>query len=54
MRIPPEIKKLAMSREKYREEKNWQKADEIRQEVKKMGYWIEDTEKGPKIKPLSF
>ena len=36
-RIPQEIEKLVELREKYRQQKNWQKADEIRQQVKKMG-----------------
>jgi cysteinyl-tRNA synthetase len=33
--------------EKKRE---WKKADEIRMKIKEMGYWIEDTKEGPKIK----
>jgi cysteinyl-tRNA synthetase len=48
--IPSQIKKLAEEREKARQEKNWQKADELRKEIEKLGYRIEDTEKGPKIK----
>jgi len=47
--IPQKIKKLAETREKYRKEKNWQKADEIRKKIKEFGYKIEDTERGPKI-----
>ncbi|MBZ9578477.1 cysteine--tRNA ligase [Patescibacteria group bacterium] len=50
---PKEILKLAKEREKYRQEKKWKKADEIRREIKKMGWQIEDTKKGPKIKKLS-
>ncbi len=52
--IPAEIKKLVKQREKYRKEKNWEKADEIREKIKKMGFEIEDTKEGPKIKPLSY
>ncbi len=48
--IPVEIKKLSQLREKYRNEKNWQKADEIRQEIEKQGFVIEDTSSGPAVK----
>ena len=52
--IPAEIKRLVKQREKYRKEKKWKKADEIREKIKKMGFEIEDTKEGPKIKPLSY
>ncbi|TFG35561.1 MAG: cysteine--tRNA ligase [Parcubacteria group bacterium] len=48
--IDKEIKKLAELREKCRKEKRWREADEIRKGVEKMGYLIEDTEQGPKIR----
>ena len=48
--IPKKILDLVSQREKARQEKDWQKADEIRQEIKKMGYKIEDTGKGVKVK----
>jgi len=48
--IPSKIKKLVQLREKYREEKNWQKADTARKEIEKLGYQVEDTKKGPVIK----
>jgi cysteinyl-tRNA synthetase len=44
---------LVKQRQKYREQRKWQKADEIRKRIKEMGYWIEDTKEGPKIKKLS-
>ena len=50
-KISPKIKKLVKEREKARKNKDWQLADEIRKKVKKMGFWIEDTKEGPKIKP---
>jgi len=49
--IPEEIKKLVAKREKFRKEKNWKLADEVRKEIERRGYRIEDTEKGPIIKP---
>jgi len=52
-KIPKKILELAKEREKYREQKKWQKADEIRKEIKQMGWRVEDTEKGPKLKKLS-
>jgi len=50
--IPQKIKKLVEQREKYRQQKNWQKSDELRQKIKKLGFWVEDTSKGPKVKKL--
>jgi len=47
--IPEQIKKLAKQREKYRIEKQWEKADQIRKEIEKLGYSVEDTKKGTKI-----
>ena len=48
-KIPKELQKLVSQREKYRQEKKWQKADQIRKEIQKKGYQIEDTTDGPKI-----
>jgi len=47
--IPKKIKELVKQREKYRIEKQWGKADEIRKEIEKLGYSVEDTKKGTKI-----
>jgi len=41
-KIPKEIIELAEERKKYRIEKNFQKADEIRKKVEALGYQIED------------
>ncbi len=46
--IPEEIKKLLEEREKYRKNKQWNKADEIREIIRKKGYEIQDTKFGPK------
>jgi cysteinyl-tRNA synthetase len=51
-KIPEEIKNLAKDREKYRQQKNWQKADEIRKKMEDLGYSIKDTPQGPEIKKL--
>jgi cysteinyl-tRNA synthetase len=50
--IPDKIKKLAKEREEARREKNFKKADDIRDRIKKEGYYIEDLEKGQIIKKL--
>jgi cysteinyl-tRNA synthetase len=47
--IPNDIKKLAEEREKARKRKDWEKADEIREVIKKRGYVIEDMVNGIKI-----
>ena len=51
-RIPMKIKELVEVREEYRRKGDWKSADEMRKKVKEMGYWIEDTPEGPKIKKL--
>lgn len=48
--ISKEVKILAAQREAARRENNWQKSDEIREMIKTMGYEIEDTPAGPKLK----
>jgi len=52
IKIPQKIKELIKQREKYRKNKDWKKSDEIRKQIKKLGYLVEDTEKGPKTKKL--
>jgi cysteinyl-tRNA synthetase len=49
-KIPEKIKKLLKAREDARAAKDWKKADEIRNEILKLGYAVEDTTEGPKIK----
>ncbi|MDD5133422.1 MAG: cysteine--tRNA ligase [Candidatus Nanoarchaeia archaeon] len=44
--IPKEIKELMDKREKYRKEKDWKKADEIRDKLKEKGFVLEDTKEG--------
>ncbi len=50
MKIPDEIEKLVEQRETARKEKDWKKADELREKINKLGYSIDDTENGSKIK----
>ncbi|MFH0818937.1 MAG: cysteine--tRNA ligase [Patescibacteria group bacterium] len=50
--IPDTILELASQREIARNEKNWRAADEIRDELLKKGYIIEDSKNGYTIKPV--
>jgi len=50
IKIPDKIKKLVEEREKARKKRNFKKADKIREQIKKEGYVVEDTDKGPRIK----
>lgn len=48
--IPIEIIAMVAERTQARNEKRWQDADKIRQQVLDAGYEIEDTPQGPKVK----
>ncbi len=47
------LKVLVETREQLRKEKKWQEADKIRKQIKKLGYTVEDTEKGPRLKKIT-
>ena len=48
--VPEEIRKLVEEREKARKEKNFKKSDEIREKIRKMGWEVQDTTEGQKIR----
>jgi len=48
--ISQEIKELVEERKKLRKENKWEEADEIRKEIEKRGYILEDTALGTKAK----
>jgi len=50
LKISKQVQKLLKKREVLRKEKKWQEADKIREQIQKLGYLIEDTPKGPKLK----
>ncbi|XOB40927.1 MAG: cysteine--tRNA ligase [Candidatus Nealsonbacteria bacterium] len=52
IRIPQKVKDLVKKREEFRKKDDWKKSDELRKQIEDMGYKIEDTEKGPKLKKL--
>lgn len=49
--VPKPIEDLAQEREKARQDKDWTKADEIRDKLKEAGWTISDTPEGPKVEP---
>ncbi len=51
--VPDAVKKLADAREKFRQTKRWQEADKIREKIRKLGYIIEDSPSGPRLKKLN-
>ncbi|HTD02313.1 cysteine--tRNA ligase [Undibacterium sp.] len=50
--IPAEVLALAERRRLSRENKNWAEADALRQELRGLGYEVEDTAAGMTIKPV--
>jgi cysteinyl-tRNA synthetase len=48
--IPERIKKLLDEREQTRNAKDWKRADEVRGEIEKLGFTVEDTTDGQKVK----
>jgi len=50
IKIPYEVEKLIEKREETRKKKDWKKADELRKKINKLGYIIDDTKDGAKIK----
>ncbi len=50
IKIPEEVRKLVQKREKYRKEKEWKEADKVRKKINKLGFKVEDTQKGSLIK----
>ena len=48
--IPAEVKKLVKMRELCRKNKEWQKADEVRLQIEKRGFLVQDSENGTVIK----
>ncbi|MBU2036971.1 cysteine--tRNA ligase [Patescibacteria group bacterium] len=47
--LPRRVKKLAQEREIARQQKQWDKADQLRAQIIKEGWLVEDTPRGPKL-----
>ncbi|MEK7085103.1 MAG: cysteine--tRNA ligase, partial [Patescibacteria group bacterium] len=52
--IPPRVASLVKKREDARKAKDWARADEIRKEIESLGFSVEDTPQGPKVKRKSL
>lgn len=50
--IPDNIRILVEKREKARKEKHFKKADKLRKQIKKLGYEMRDSKKGPEIRKI--
>ncbi|MBD3282405.1 MAG: cysteine--tRNA ligase [Candidatus Portnoybacteria bacterium] len=51
VKVPEVVEKLVKKREEARKSGDWNKADQLREEIKEMGYAVEDSPSGSKIKP---
>ena len=47
--VPSDVKKLVAERETAREDKDWEKSDELRKEIEDKGYIVKDTSSGPVV-----
>lgn len=52
VQIPDTVKKLVEYREQARKDKKWDESDNLRKEIERMGYSVEDTMSGPKLKKI--
>ncbi|MBI2599474.1 cysteine--tRNA ligase [Candidatus Daviesbacteria bacterium] len=50
LEVPEKVKRLVMEREQARKDKDFKKSDDLRKEIKKLGYEVEDTPSGPRLK----
>lgn len=50
--VPEEVQQLVKQRQQAREKKNWQKADQLRDEIESMGYNVVDGENQCEVKKL--
>jgi len=50
--VPEQIKNLANEREKARLAKDYVRSDELRQQINNLGFTVDDTDQGPKIRKL--
>ena len=49
-KIPSDVKRLVAKREEARKKGEWKKADSIRQQLQRKGWWIDDTPQGPMVR----
>jgi cysteinyl-tRNA synthetase len=49
--VPPDVVQLANERENARDEKNWKRSDELREQISALGWEVRDTKDGSKLAP---
>ena len=52
LKIPKLVQNLANKRQKARQNHKWDLSDELREEIKTLGWIVEDTKIGQKCKPI--
>jgi cysteinyl-tRNA synthetase len=50
--IPEQVQELVEEREVVRNNKDWPKSDELRDEIKKLGFEVKDTPEGPRLSKI--
>ena len=50
--IPAEVQALADERQRARQNRDWAQSDALRDQIKALGFLVEDTKEGQKIRPL--
>ncbi|MDD5012636.1 MAG: cysteine--tRNA ligase [Candidatus Nanoarchaeia archaeon] len=52
IKIPDEVKRIVKEREDARKNQEWKKSDELREKIKKLGFAVDDTKEGYKIRKI--
>jgi cysteinyl-tRNA synthetase len=50
--VPPEVENLALRRDEARGARDWPEADRLRDEIRALGFEVEDTPEGTRVHPL--
>ncbi len=50
--VPDEVLALVSAREDARSRKDWEEADAVRDKIRYLGFEVEDSREGPKVKPI--
>ncbi|MDP3963133.1 MAG: cysteine--tRNA ligase [bacterium] len=50
--IPEEVERLSRLRQEARTQRNWAESDRLREEIQKLGYTVDDTVQGSRVKML--
>ncbi|MEK6882155.1 MAG: cysteine--tRNA ligase [Nanoarchaeota archaeon] len=51
-KIPSEVSKLVKERDRSRKNKDWKNSDILREKIKKLGFTVEDTDDGSRVRKL--